>query len=90
MTDIILDYVHVTEYIWKAANTYFGEKSPLRIEWVKEQCLLLLQSRTDKVLGNLSELKDQSKSNSARQKTIKSVINYIVNHQHTDGLQKIP
>jgi hypothetical protein len=83
-----LDYVHVTEYIWKAANSYYGEKSSHRLEWVKEQCLLLLQSQTNTVLENLSELKTQSKSNSAKQKTIELVINYIVNHERMMDYKK--
>lgn len=77
----ILDFIHVVEYIWKAANSHFGEKSPLRIFWVKQQCLLLLQSQMDTVIGNLRTIIQQHKSRPAKQESIQKVINYIVNHK---------
>ena len=57
----VLDIIHVLEYLWKAANAHFGEKSPKRIEWVKKQCLLILQSRTKTVIKNLKQLIKQNK-----------------------------
>ena len=77
----ILDFIHVVEYIWKAANAHFGEKSPKRMDWVKQQCLLLLQSQTDTVIDNLQALVQQNKSK-PKQDAIQKVINYIVNHKH--------
>ena len=78
----VLDFIHVVEYIWKAANIYYGEKSPHRIEWVKEQCLLLLQDKIDTVLINLQKLIQDCKYKTAKQKVVKSVIKYISNHKH--------
>ncbi|MEA2077778.1 MAG: ISKra4 family transposase [Candidatus Marinimicrobia bacterium] len=78
----VLDFIHVTEYIWKAANIYFGEKSQLRLDWVKEQCLALLQGKTMDVIENLQELIQHSKYKTAKHKTIKSVIRYLLNHKH--------
>jgi len=77
----ILDIIHVVEYVWKAANAHFGEKSSKRIDWVKQQCLLLLQSQTDAVIDNLQALVQQNKSKT-KQEAIQKVINYIVNHKH--------
>lgn len=77
----ILDFIHVVEYIWKAANAHFGEKSPKRVGWVKQQCLLLLQSQTETVINNLQALIQQNKSKPKRE-SIQKVINYIVNHKH--------
>lgn len=77
----ILDFIHVVEYLWKAANAHFGETSSKRIDWVKQQCLLLLQSQTDAVIGNLQVLVQQNKPKSKKD-AIQKVINYIVNHKH--------
>jgi len=77
----ILDFIHVVEYIWKAANAHFGERSPKRIAWVKRQCLLLLQSQSAKVIRNLQAIMRQHQSQTAKQDAIQKVINYIVNHQ---------
>lgn len=78
----ILDFIHVVEYIWKAANAHFGEKSSHRTCWVKQQCLLLLQSKTEKVIDNLQALIQVNKSKPVKQEAIQKVINYIVNHRH--------
>lgn len=76
----VLDFIHVTEYIWKAANIYFGEKSSQRVDWVKEQCLLLLQGETNTVLKNLQKLIQHGKYMTAKHRVIKSVIRYLSNH----------
>ena len=76
----VLDFIHVTEYLWKAANIYFGEKSPHRLNWVKEQCLLLLQGETNTVLKNLQKLIQHGKYMTAKHRVIKSVIRYVSNH----------
>ena len=78
----ILDFIHVTEYIWKAANAHFGEKSSKRLGWVKEQCFLLLQSEIETVIGNLQEIIIQNKGKPTKQVVIQKVINYILNHKH--------
>lgn len=78
----VLDIIHVIEYLWKAANVHFGEKSPKRIDWVKEQCLLILQSKIETVVENLQELIKQNEGKPTIQKTIETVINYFLNHKH--------
>ena len=78
----VLDFIHVMEYIWKAANIYFGEKSPHRLDWVKEQCVLLLQGEINTVLKNLEKLIQHGKYKTAKCKMIKSVIRYLSNNTH--------
>lgn len=78
----VLDFIHVAEYIWKAANAHFGEKSIERTGWVKQQCLLLLQSRLETVIDNLQELIKQNEAKPSKKETIQKVINYLENHKH--------
>ena len=40
---IILDIIHVSEYVWDCANAVLGEKSTLRTDWVKEMLEDLLE-----------------------------------------------
>jgi hypothetical protein len=79
---IVLDFIHVTEYVWKAANAYFGEKSTKRLDWVKQQCLLLLKSKLGEVVENLQGLIEKSKDRPTKQETIQKTINYFLNHEH--------
>lgn len=78
----VLDFIHVVEYLWKAANIYFGEKSPLRTDWVKKQSLLLLQGKINIVLKNLQSLIQHGKYKTSKHKIINSVIKYLSNHKH--------
>lgn len=75
----ILDIIHVLEYLWKAANAHFGEKSPKRIDWVKKQCLLILQSKIKTVIKNLKQLIKQNKGGAL---TLQKIITYFANHKH--------
>ena len=77
-----LDFIHVVEYIWKAANIYFGERSSLREGWVKKQCLLILQGKSKSVIRNLQNLIRDRKYQTSTFKIITSVIKYLKNHQH--------
>ena len=78
----VLDFIHVTEYIWKAANIYYGEKSSDRLKWVKSQCLLLLQGNHDAAIENLQIMIQDNKYKTSKYKVIKSVIKYLTNHKH--------
>jgi len=78
----VLDFIHVTEYLWKAANAHYGEKSPKRLAWVREHCLLLLQGKAGDVLNDLQGLIKHKKYRTAKLKTIKLVIRYLSNHEH--------
>jgi hypothetical protein len=43
---ILLDVVHVLEYIWKAARAIFGESTPEAETWVGDRLLALLTGRS--------------------------------------------
>jgi len=62
----ILDIIHVTEYVWTAANVHYGEKSDQRETWVKQQCKLLLDSQTETVIETLNILLQEHKRNSGK------------------------
>jgi hypothetical protein len=43
---ILLDVVHVLEYLWKAARALFGSAAPKAEEWVGDRLLALLDGQT--------------------------------------------
>jgi hypothetical protein len=82
----ILDFVHVTEYVWKAANAFLGERSPLRVEWVKKTSKQLLDGEVKAVIKHLEEcLKKPSPSGNPLTKNVKKpiqkAITYFKNHE---------
>lgn len=52
---LVLDFVHVTEYLWKAANALYGEQDPERLDWVKRQAEKLLAGEHKVVVEALAQ-----------------------------------
>lgn len=86
---IVLDIVHVSEYVWDAANAVLGEKSGLRHAWVEGMLLELLDSKTDKVIDDLISIMQDPKISDQRFSQLNKVVNYFINHQHKMDYKKI-
>ena len=52
---LVLDLIHVTEYLWDAANACFGETSPSRLPWMRQALTYLLTDRLDTLLQILDD-----------------------------------
>jgi hypothetical protein len=50
---LVLDIIHVTEYLWDAANARWGETAPDRQPWVKQALTWLLTDHLDSLLHDL-------------------------------------
>ncbi|MGH8940104.1 MAG: ISKra4 family transposase [Actinomycetes bacterium] len=46
---ILIDFVHVLEYVWKAAWCFFGEADPAAERWVRTHALDILEGHADQV-----------------------------------------
>jgi hypothetical protein len=79
---IVLDIIHVSEYVWDAATAIFGERSRCRSTWVKEVLMDLLNSKTAKVIGDLEQINAKTKLCETKQKQVDKTITYFTNHQH--------
>jgi hypothetical protein len=77
----ILDIIHLLEYVWKVANAVWGEKHPGREKWVKEQLLLLLESRTVEVIAQWIDLWEANERTNAQKETIDKSLTYLNNHR---------
>lgn len=49
----MIDFVHVLEYLWKAAWSFFEEGEPKAEPWVRERALAVLEGRASKVAGGI-------------------------------------
>ena len=79
---IIMDIIHVSEYVWVAATAIFGEKSKLRTPWVRDLLADLLNSKTQKVIEDLEAICDKTKLSKSKRKQVNKAITYFTNHQH--------
>lgn len=50
---LVLDIIHVSEYLCEAANTLFGDTNPERTVWVRRHLLALLRGQTAQVIEAL-------------------------------------
>jgi hypothetical protein len=51
---LVLDIIHVTEYLWDAANARWGETSSARLAWVRQALTWLLEDHLDDLLDDLT------------------------------------
>ena len=73
---IILDIIHVLEYIWLIAHLKYGEGNDIASQYVYEKLLLILKGSTS---DYIEELRDESKTGSwkaSQEKTFSKVITY--------------
>lgn len=82
LSAIIADIVHVSEYIWKAANVILGEKFKGRTGWVREVMKDILESKTEKVIKDLEDNRDKTNLTDSKKEQLQKTINYLVNHGH--------
>jgi hypothetical protein len=77
---LIVDIIHVTEYLWDAANTLLGETHPLREVWMQDALRCLLEDDLDRLLSHLDyQLAGLPKR---KQTTLKKVIRYLNNNRN--------
>lgn len=48
---ILVDFIHVLEYLWKAAWCFFEEADPAAERWVQDHAFTILQGRSSDVAG---------------------------------------
>lgn len=82
LTYIILDIVHVSEYVWKAGNAILGENSELRTPWVREVLSDILDGKIAQVIDNLKDNLEKTKLSESAKKLLQKTITYFTNHQH--------
>lgn len=76
---LIVDIIHVTEYLWEAANTLLGETHSMREVWMQDALRCLLEDDLDRLLNHLNyQLDGLSKR---KQTTLKKVIRYLNNNR---------
>ena len=79
---MILDIIHVCEYVWEAGTAIFGEKSKERLPWVRTKLLAILNGQTGYVIGALKQVINKRNLSKAKKGTLQKAITYFSNHKH--------
>jgi len=74
---LVLDLIHVDEYVWKAGTAIYGETDPQRSKWVESQLLEILSSHTDQVIEELETRASKVAKRSKAGKVFRQVANYF-------------
>jgi hypothetical protein len=78
---LVLDVIHVDEYVWKAGTALYGETDPQRAAWVESQMLDILSSRVAQVIRRLDDKADTLSKGSQAAKTLRQVAHYFRRNQ---------
>ena len=78
---LVLDLIHVVEYLWKAANALLGETNPQRTAWVQARALLLLQSQAEQIVAEFAQLAAAAEQTPAQAKVLREVAAYLDRNQ---------
>lgn len=78
---LVLDLIHVVEYLWEAANALLGETAPQRTAWVQAYTLLLLQSKAEQVVREFRQLAQAPEQTASQAKALGEVAAYLDRNQ---------
>jgi hypothetical protein len=75
---ILIDFVHVLEYLWKAAWCFHPPRDPAMEDWVTEQGLDILHGRVTEVIARIARLAgDHPPQGSEHAKIIRKTLHYL-------------
>ena len=75
---ILVDFIHVLEYLWKAAWCFHAPRDPAMEDWVTAQALDILHGRTASVINRIRQLtEDHPPQGSEHAKIIRKTLHYL-------------
>jgi len=79
---IVLDLLHVLEYLWKAAWALHGKDHPERAEaWVTERARRLLHGQVSQVAAGMRRSATRQGLSGSRRKAVDTAANYLLHHK---------
>jgi hypothetical protein len=73
---LVLDIIHVTEYLWAVANALLGESDPTRQQWVRQQLEHILTGQTAQVIATLERLSAAPERSASQVQVLRTTIGY--------------
>ena len=74
---LVLDCLHMVEYLWKAANALLGETHPQRTAWVRTRALQVLSGQGATVSAECVQLAQAPKRSRRQAKVLHQVAAYL-------------
>lgn len=77
---IIVDIIHVLEYLWKAAKALFDPEDSNAAQWVGEKIAQLLQGQVNSIVRSLRRSAPLKELSSKQREPIEQCATYLANH----------
>jgi hypothetical protein len=75
---VLIDFIHVLEYLWKAAWCFHAPRDPAAEDWVTAQALAILHGRAGEVTARISQLAaDRPPAGPEHAKIIRTTLHYL-------------
>jgi hypothetical protein len=75
---IVIDFVHVLEYLWKAAWNFYSEGDPGAESWVEEKATAVLEGRASQVAGAIGRTATRRGLERAQREGADKAANYLL------------
>jgi hypothetical protein len=85
---IIVDIIHVIEYLWQAARVFYEETSNECERWVEDKLVQILNSRAGKVAGSMRMSAAKAKLTKEQRKVVEISARYIAKLKHYMNYQE--
>lgn len=78
---IVLDIIHVVEYLWKAAYVFHAQATPEAEQWVSERLLQILKGRSGYVAGGIARSATRRRLRRTKRKAADDCVRYLLRHK---------
>lgn len=78
---IIVDLIHVSEYLWKAAIALHGGSGPSAEEWMQERLLRVLRGEASQVAAGMRRSATKRQLSATSRKPIDTCANYLLKYK---------
>jgi hypothetical protein len=75
--NLVLDFIHASEYLWDVANRWLGETHPDRLDWMADQTLRILSGQTQQVIADFRHMAQKSETKTALREQLNKTANYF-------------
>ena len=77
---VVLDLIHVTEYLWTASTAFHNEESREREDWVSRRLLRILCGQSSTVAGGIRRSATLRELDGKARQAVDSCCNYLLRH----------
>jgi hypothetical protein len=77
---VVLDLIHVTEYLWTASTAFHDEESREREDWVSQRLLRILRGQSSAVAGGIRRSATLRELDGKARQAVDRCCDYLVHH----------